>query len=40
MAFLVNILSAKNIIIAMAYLLVCKPASVIISLALKSTLTA
>lgn len=34
-AFLVNILSAKNIIIAMAYLLVCKPASVIISLALK-----
>ncbi len=34
-AFIANMLNAKNIIIAMAYLLVCKPASVIISLALK-----
>lgn len=33
--FFTQIFSAKNIIIAMAYLLVCKPASIVISLALK-----
>ena len=33
--FLSSLFTAKNMLIAMAYLLVCKPASVIISLALK-----
>ncbi|GLX77005.1 hypothetical protein tinsulaeT_03450 [Thalassotalea insulae] len=33
--FLTNIATVKNIIIAMAYLLVCRPASIIISIALK-----
>lgn len=33
--YIEDLLSAKNIIIAMSYLLVCKPASVIIALALK-----
>jgi hypothetical protein len=34
-SFISSFLSAKNLIIAISYLLVCKPASVIISLALK-----
>ncbi|XQW83913.1 DUF3307 domain-containing protein [Thalassotalea piscium] len=33
--FLINLITPKNMMIAMAYILVCKPASVIISLALK-----
>ncbi|MGB1262427.1 MAG: DUF3307 domain-containing protein [Cognaticolwellia sp.] len=35
MVLIANVLSAKNILVAISYLLVCKPASVIISLALK-----
>tara|TARA_R110000737_G_scaffold349295_1_gene385146 strand:- start:3541 stop:4398 length:858 start_codon:yes stop_codon:yes gene_type:complete len=34
--FIAQFLTAKNMVIAMSYLLVCKPASVIISLALKT----
>lgn len=34
-AFIVNLLTPNNLIIAMAYLLVCRPASIIIALALK-----